>query len=90
MAEDKLKELLPELPYPPSDTPYSRKQPIEIKHEQTKPKKKPTEEDLLNYIRQTGGFLDVEHFCKIYDVEKDEVFDLLKSLAAKGLVTLEG
>ena len=88
MAESKLKELLPELPYPPSET--STKQQVELKVEVPKQKRKVTEEDLLDYIKQTGGFLDVEHFSKLYNVDKDEVLNLLKSLAEKGLVTLEG
>lgn len=88
MAENKLKELLPELPYPPSDVP--RRQPIEIRQQEIKPKRKVTENDLLDYIKQTNGFLDIEHFSKLYNVEKDEIMDLLKSLANKGLVALEG
>ncbi|BAB66255.1 MULTISPECIES: cell division protein CdvB [Sulfurisphaera] len=89
MAEEKLKEILPELPYPPSDTPSYKRQVIEIKQEQTQQKRKVTADDLLEYIRQTGGFLDLEHFSKIYNVDKQEVLDLLKSLASKGLITLE-
>ena len=85
MAENKLKELLPELPYPPTETPK-----IEVKIENKQQKKKVTEDDLLDYIRQTGGFLDVEHFSKLYNIDKEEVLNLLKSLAEKGLVTLEG
>jgi len=85
MAENKLKELLPELPYPPNERPK-----IEVKVESRQQKKKVTEEDLLDYIRQTGGFLDVEHFSKLYNVDKEDVLNLLKSLAEKGLVTLEG
>ncbi|QIW24130.1 cell division protein [Sulfolobus sp. S-194] len=89
MAEEKLKEILPELPYPPSDTPSYKRQVIEIKQEQPQQKRKVTADDLLEYIRQTGGFLDLEHFSKIYNVDKQEVLDLLKSLASKGLITLE-
>ena len=87
MAESKLKELLPELPYPPSEAP--RREVLEVKVEQ-KQKRKISENELLDYIKQTGGFLDVDHFSKLYNVEKDEVLNLLKTLAEKGLVSLEG
>lgn len=78
-AEVKMKELLPDLPHPPSEVPTK----AEIK-------RKLNEKEILNYISTTGGFLDVDLISKTYGVEKQEVFSLLKQMANKGLISLEG
>ena len=78
-AEVKMKELLPDLPHPPSEVPSK----AEIK-------RKLNEKEILNYISTTGGFLDIDFISKTYGVEKQEVFTLLKQMANKGLISLEG
>jgi division protein CdvB (Snf7/Vps24/ESCRT-III family) len=83
MAEVKVREILPELPHPPTELPKPRAQAIQIKRQLT-------EEMLLDYIRSTGGFLDLEYISKNYGVDKVEVLNLLKRLEQKGLIALEG
>ncbi|BBD72731.1 cell division protein [Sulfodiicoccus acidiphilus] len=78
MAENKLKESLPALPQPPSEPPKVKTS-----------TKKFGEEDLLNYVSRTNGFIDVEHVSKIYGVDKEEVMELLRLLARKGVIVLE-
>nr|2XVC_A Chain A, ESCRT-III [Saccharolobus solfataricus] len=48
-----------------------------------------TERELLDYIVNNGGFLDIEHFSKVYGVEKQEVVKLLEALKNKGLIAVE-
>ncbi|MEJ2771036.1 MAG: cell division protein CdvB [Sulfolobaceae archaeon] len=83
MAEVKVREILPELPHPPTELPKPRAQAIQIKRQLT-------EDILLDYIRSTGGFLDLEYISKNYGVDKVEVLNLLKRLEQKGLIALEG
>ena len=83
MAEVKVREILPELPHPPTELPKPRAQAIQIKRQLT-------EDMLLDYIRSTGGFLDLEYISKNYGVDKVEVLNLLKRLEQKGLIALEG
>jgi Conserved protein implicated in secretion len=83
MAEVKVREILPELPHPPTELPKPRAQAIQIKRQLT-------EDMLLGYIRSTGGFLDLEYISKNYGVDKVEVLNLLKRLEQKGLIALEG
>ncbi|BCU71234.1 cell division protein CdvB [Stygiolobus caldivivus] len=83
MAEVKVREILPELPHPPSELPKPRAQAVQIKRSLT-------EQMLLDYIRSTGGFLDLEYLSKNYGVDKVEVLNLLKRLEQKGLIALEG
>ncbi|MQL55319.1 cell division protein CdvB [Acidianus ambivalens] len=78
-AEIKIKEMLPDLPHPPSTTQ------VKLQYE----KRKLDEKELLNYINSNGGFLDVEYVVKKYGVEKDEVMGLLKEMANKGLISIE-
>jgi division protein CdvB (Snf7/Vps24/ESCRT-III family) len=78
-AEAKMKEFLPDLPHPPSEVPAK----VEIK-------RKLNEKEILNYISTTGGFLDIDFISKTYGVEKQEVFSILKQMANKGLISLEG
>lgn len=83
MAEVKVREILPELPHPPTELPKPRAQAIQIKRQLT-------ENMLLDYIRSTGGFLDLEFISKNYGVDKVEILNLLKRLEQKGLIALEG
>ncbi|MEJ2778948.1 cell division protein CdvB [Stygiolobus sp. RP850M] len=83
MAEVKVREILPELPHPPAELPKPKAQAIQIKRQLT-------EDILLDYIRSTGGFLDLEYISKNYGVDKVEVLNLLKRLEQKGLIALEG
>ncbi|QGR19367.1 cell division protein CdvB [Stygiolobus azoricus] len=83
MAEVKVREILPELPHPPTELPKPRAQAIQIKRQLT-------EDMLLDYIRSTGGFLDLEFISKNYGVDKVEILNLLKRLEQKGLIALEG
>jgi len=83
MAEVKVREILPELPHPPTELPKPRAQSIQIRRQLT-------EDKLLDYIRSTGGFLDLEYISKNYGVDKVEVLNLLKRLEQKGLIALEG
>lgn len=83
MAEVKVREILPELPHPPTELPKPRAQAIQIKRQLT-------EDMLLDYIRSTGGFLDLELISKNYGVDKVEILNLLKRLEQKGLIALEG
>lgn len=83
MAEIKVRELLPELPHPPTELPKPRVQAVQIRRHLT-------EEELLNYIRSTGGFLDLDYVSKSYGVDKSEVLNLLKKLEEKGLIAIEG
>ena len=76
-AEIKIKEMLPDLPHPPTTIP--------VKQE----RKKLDEKELLNYISSNGGFLDVDYVVRKYGVEKDEVMNLLKEMANKGLISIE-
>ncbi|AWR97746.1 cell division protein [Acidianus sulfidivorans JP7] len=82
-AEAKIKEMLPDLPHPPSNVTYSQ---------QVKPQVQPkalSEKELLDYISSTGGFLDIDYITGKYGVNKDEVMSLLKEMANKGLISLE-
>ncbi|QGA54399.1 cell division protein [Sulfolobus sp. E5-1-F] len=82
MAEVKVRELLPDLPHPPVEQ--------SSRVSQSKPTaRKITERELLDYIVNNGGFLDIEHFSKIYGVEKREVVKLLEVLKSKGLIAVE-
>jgi len=83
MAEVKVREILPELPHPPTELPKPRAQATQIKHQLT-------EDMLLDYIRSTGGFVDLEYISKNYGIDKVEVLNLLKRLEQKGLIALEG
>ncbi len=49
---------------------------------------KPIEELLLNYIREHGGFLDIKDFMERYGYSREEVFEALRRMAEKGLITL--
>ncbi|AAY80707.1 cell division protein CdvB [Sulfolobus acidocaldarius] len=85
MAEVKVRELLPELPHPPSELPKRV-----AKQVQSSNKKSLSEDMILNYIKTTGGFIDVDYIAKNFDVSKDEVFNVLRRLEEKGLIVLEG
>ncbi len=56
------------------------------------PKKRKPEKNiedlLLDYIREHGGFLDVKDFMERYGFTRDEVFNALRRMAEKGLITL--
>ncbi|AWS00013.1 cell division protein CdvB [Metallosphaera hakonensis] len=86
-AESKISEKMPklDLPHPPSDVGLPHP-PSEIKVV----KRKMTEEELLNHIKINGGIVDVDLISTTYGVDKNEVFDLLRSMARKGLVMIEG
>lgn len=82
MAEVKVRELLPDLPHPPIEQ--------SSRVSQSRPAvRKITERELLDYIVNNGGFLDIEHFSKVYGVEKQEVVKLLEVLKSKGLIAVE-
>ncbi|MEM0067700.1 MAG: cell division protein CdvB [Saccharolobus sp.] len=81
MAEIKVKELLPDLPHPPAD---------KIRLPQSKQTvKRITEKDLLDYIVNNGGFLDLEHFSRLHGVEKQDVIKLLEEMQNKGLIDVK-
>ncbi|MEM3209344.1 MAG: cell division protein, partial [Saccharolobus sp.] len=81
MAEIKVKELLPDLPHPPAD---------KIRLPQSKQTvKRITEKDLLDYIVNNGGFLDLEHFSRLHGVEKQDVIRLLEEMQNKGLIDVK-
>ncbi|MEM4884640.1 MAG: cell division protein CdvB [Saccharolobus sp.] len=81
MAEIKVKELLPDLPHPPAD---------KIRLPQSKQTvKRITEKDLLDYIVNNGGFLDLEHFSRLHGVEKQDVLRLLEEMQNKGLIDVK-
>lgn len=82
MAEIKVRELLPDLPHPPVD--YQPK----LQH-QKPPVRRITEKDLLDYIVSNGGFLDIDHFSKIYGVDKQDVIKLLEIMQSKGLIAVK-
>ncbi|MCI2414965.1 MAG: Snf7 family protein [Candidatus Aramenus sp.] len=77
-AEQKVRELLPDLPHPPSEIPAK----VEVK-------KRLDEKEILNYISETGGYLDLDYVSKRYGVGKEEVLNLLREMSSKGLISLE-
>jgi division protein CdvB (Snf7/Vps24/ESCRT-III family) len=77
-AENKLKEALPALPHPPVESPRAKVA-----------QRRFSEEDLLNYLSTTNGFVDVDYVSKTYGVEKEYVVTLLRVLAQKGVIALE-
>lgn len=84
-AEIKIREILPDLPHPPSTIPLT----VNKAKQESAQKRTLTEKELLEYINNTGGFLDIGYITKVYGVDKEEVFSLLKNMASKGLITLE-
>jgi len=83
-AEAKMREILPEFPHPPTYIEDNkRRTKIEISA------KRLTEQELLEYLKSTGGILDVDHVTRIYNVDKDTVFELLNRLVEKKLVIIE-
>jgi len=87
MAEIKVRELLPELPHPPNEIPKIKST---QRVENNVKRRTLTEEDLLTYIKSKGGILDIEHACKTYGVDKEDIFDLLRKLQQKGAIVIEG
>jgi hypothetical protein len=77
-AENKLKEALPALPHPPVESPRAKVA-----------QRRFSEEDLLNYLSTTNGFVDVDYVSKTYGVEKEYFVTLLRVLAQKGVIALE-
>ena len=49
---------------------------------------KSIEDLLLEYIKEHGGFLDVKDFMERYGYTREEVFEALRRMAEKGLITL--
>ena len=83
-SEEIIESELPRLfPHPPTEVNVQGK--VQVKQF----KKKLTAEELFDYLRQTNGVLDVSHITSMYDVTKEEVFDLLRELERKGLVYFE-
>ncbi|MEM3946756.1 MAG: cell division protein CdvB [Metallosphaera sp.] len=87
-AESKISERMPKLdfPHPPTN--------ITLPHPPaTEPKvvkRKIGEEELLDMIKNNGGIIDVYLVSETYGVEKDEVMNVLNSLARKGLIQITG
>jgi division protein CdvB (Snf7/Vps24/ESCRT-III family) len=82
-AEMKMKEMLPDLPHPPLGS-----ESLQLSQKPRKVSKRLSEEELLEYLKSTGGVLDLEHITKIYGVNKDEVLLTLNKLVEKGLVVI--
>ncbi|MEM4138081.1 MAG: hypothetical protein QW250_00800, partial [Sulfolobaceae archaeon] len=48
-----------------------------------------TEYELLEYLKSTGGILDLDHITRMYNVNKETVFEVLNKLVEKKLVVIE-
>lgn len=87
-AESEIKNLLPDLPHPPQEE-SNKLATSKVKTPINKTVRRLSEDELLNYIRSTGGFLDIDHVSKVFNVEKSEVLSIIKELERKGLIVVE-
>ncbi|QKQ99321.1 cell division protein [Metallosphaera tengchongensis] len=87
-AEAKINERLPklDLPHPPTDLPFPH--PPSASEFKIKVNKI-SENELLDHIKRSGGVLDVNSISTQYGVDKDDVINVLNSLAKKGLIVLD-
>ena len=83
-SEEIIETELPRLfPHPPDALPTA----VRV---QAKPaKRRLTINELYEHLKQTNGVLDLAYITSVYDVTKEEVFDLLKELEKRGLIELE-
>ncbi len=89
-AEKEISTLLPDLPHPPQEVKQNNKAESRMQSfAQNNQRRTLSEIDLLNYIKSTGGFLDIEHVAKVFNVEKDEVLTIIRELERKGLIVVE-
>jgi len=93
-AEEKVNEILPEPPIVKKTQTRedvivaSPPLPAASKREERKLTPEQLEEAIMQYIREHGGFLDINEFQQRYGVTRQEVMQALHRLADKGLIRI--